>query len=87
MDAGTRGLAERVLALLDEGAVSTTYKYAVLLSLIDAALEGSGPSGDPPERIDVQTVAGHVLAMYWPHTDPYPGTGEVLRQSGTARPS
>jgi 5-methylcytosine-specific restriction endonuclease McrA len=30
-------------------------------------------------------LAEHVLRLYWPHTDPYPDTGEVLRQSGTGQ--
>ena len=30
-------------------------------------------------------MAGRVLAQYWPHTDPYPGTGDVLRQSGVGQ--
>src|SRR5688500_4935712 len=82
---GTAGLAERLLGLLDQASVATTYKYALLLALIDASLEGTDGTGNPPERIEVPTLAGHVLALYWPHTDPYPGTGDVLRQSGTGQ--
>jgi 5-methylcytosine-specific restriction endonuclease McrA len=76
------GLAERLLGLLDQAAVTTTYKYALLLALIDASLDGTDRFGTPPERIEVRTLAEHAVSMYWPHTDPYPGTGEVLRQSG-----
>jgi hypothetical protein len=79
------GLAERLLGLLDQAAVATTYKYALLLALIDACLEGTDAAGDPPDRIDVDRLAEHVLALYWPHTDPYPDTGDVLRQSGTGQ--
>jgi 5-methylcytosine-specific restriction endonuclease McrA len=81
----SRGLAERLLALLDQAAVATTYKYALLLALIDANLDGTDPNGDPPDQIDIRRLAEHVLALYWPHTDPYPATGEVLRQSGTGQ--
>ena len=81
----TAGFAERLLTLLDQAAVVTTYKYAVVLALLDAALEGTDAAGHPPVRIDVLTLADHVLELYWPHTDPYPDTGEVLRQSGTGQ--
>ena len=79
------GLAERLLALLDQAAVATTYKYALLLALLDASLDGTDAAGDPPDRVEVDRLAEHVLTMYWPHSDPYPGTGDVLRQSGTGQ--
>src|SRR5215475_4084016 len=41
--------AEKVLELLDEGRYTATYKYAVLLALIDLCLEGTQTSGAPPE--------------------------------------
>src|SRR5688500_11257410 len=81
----TVGLAERLLGLLDQAAVATTYKYAVLLALIDTSLDGTDARGAPPERIEVPDLAEHVLGLYWPHTDPYPGTGAVLRQSGSGQ--
>ena len=81
----TVGLSERLLALLDQAAVATTYKYALLLALIDATLRGTDEHGEPPEQIPVSTLAQHALELYWPHTDPYPGSGDVLRQSGTGQ--
>jgi hypothetical protein len=42
------GFAEKVLELLDEGRYTATYKYAVLLALIDLCLEGTQASGAPP---------------------------------------
>jgi 5-methylcytosine-specific restriction endonuclease McrA len=81
----TIGLAERLLALLDQAAVATTYKYALLLALIDATLRGTDEHGEPPEKLPVSTLAQHALELYWPHTDPYPGSGDVLRQSGTGQ--
>jgi hypothetical protein len=82
---GTVGFAERLLGLLDQAAVATTYKYALLLALVDASLDATDADGNPPERIEVRTLAEHVLKLYWPHTDPYPSTGHVLRQSGTGQ--
>ena len=35
------GFAEKVLELLDESRYTATYKYAVLLALIDLCLEGT----------------------------------------------
>jgi 5-methylcytosine-specific restriction endonuclease McrA len=84
VDRGT-GFAERFLALLDQASVATTYKYALLLALIDSCLDGTDPAGNPPERIAVRHLAEQVLAQYWTHTDPYPGTGDVLRQSGVGQ--
>ena len=81
----TVGLSERLLSLLDQAAVATTYKYALLLALIDATLRGTDEQREPPEQIPVSTLAQHALELYWPHTDPYPGSGEVLRQSGTGQ--
>jgi 5-methylcytosine-specific restriction endonuclease McrA len=77
------GFAERLLALLDQASVATTYKYALLLALIDATLEGTGVGGEPPRAIAVDTLARQVLRMYWPHTDPYPGWPEA-HDAGTA---
>lgn len=82
---GTGSFAERLLTLLDQASVATTYKYALVLALLDASLESTNDRGEPPERIEVATLADQVLAMYWPHTDPYPGSGVVLRQSGTGQ--
>jgi hypothetical protein len=39
---------EKLLTLLDEAAVSTTYKYALLLAIIDLCMERTGASGDAP---------------------------------------
>lgn len=85
MYGGNGSFAERLLTLLDQASVATTYKYAVVLALLDASLAATDQDGTPPERIEVATLAEHVLAMYWPHTDPYPVTGGVLRQSGTGQ--
>jgi hypothetical protein len=77
--------AEQVLALLDEGRFSATYKYALLLALIDVCLEHTGVHGEPPESVTTEQVAERVLALYWPHALPFAGsTGAVvLRQNNT----
>lgn len=76
--------AERLLALLDEGSYATTYKYALLLALIDCCLEHSDAQGRPPATLTTRVLAERVVAIYWPHTAPFPGDEQarVLRQSG-----
>ena len=77
------GFAEKVLAILDRGTFTSTYKHAVLLSLIDLCLERTGPDGQPPETLSTRDIAEKVLQLYWPHTVPYPSAVEraVLRQN------
>lgn len=85
MDGTPRGFAQRLLALLDQASVATTYKYALLLAIMDACLDGTDAAGRPPDRVEVADLAERTLRLYWPHTEPYPDTGEVLRQSGTGQ--
>src|SRR5690606_37020704 len=82
-DSGAIRFAEKVLALLDEGQFTATYKYAVLLGLLDLSLENVGRKGEPPEVLTTQQLAGKVIELYWPHAIPF-GRGreaEVLLQN------
>ncbi len=72
-------LGEKLLALLEESARTTTYKPALLLALIDRAQEDSGQ-----EWIPVRALAERVVELYWPQTLAYPTTGHVLKQSQTS---
>ena len=54
---------ERMLQLLAQGSFSSTYKYAVLLALIDLCVE----HGRPPQILTVDQIARRVIALYWPH--------------------
>lgn len=82
-------LAEKALALLGEGAFTATYKYAVLLALMDLCLEGTQADGAAPEMVTTRELAERVVAIYWPHCVPYHGasSGGVLRQSLGGRSS
>jgi 5-methylcytosine-specific restriction endonuclease McrA len=75
--------AEKVLELLEEGRYTATYKYAVLLALMDLCLERADRSGLPPSTVTTRELARRVVELYWPHTEPYPGAraGEVLQQN------
>jgi 5-methylcytosine-specific restriction endonuclease McrA len=81
---GAIGFAERVLELLDEGRYTATYKYAVLLALIDLCLERTQGSGAPPDSLTTRQLAEKILQIYWPHTVPFGSnsvTAPVLRQN------
>jgi len=75
--------AEKVLELLDEGRYTATYKYAVLLALIDLCLEGTQASGAPPEMVTTRQLADKIVEIYWPHTVPFARRtpAGVLRQN------
>ncbi|MBI2892686.1 MAG: HNH endonuclease [Deltaproteobacteria bacterium] len=80
-DRGAIGLAERMLGLLDEGSFSATYKYALLMALLDLCLEKMSGRGVPPETVTTRQLAEKVVELYWPHAAPYRGQ-HVLRQGG-----
>ena len=58
---GAIGFAEKVLELLDEGRYTATYKYAVLLALIDLCLEHTQASGAPPDTMTTRQLADKVV--------------------------
>lgn len=77
-DRGAVGLAEKILALLDEGRFTATYKYAVLLAVLDLVLENTARDGSPPQMLVTRELAEKVIELYWPHTVPY-DAGEEAR--------
>lgn len=80
-------LAERILGLLDQGKFTATYKYAVLLALVDLCLEHTSKTGMPPEVLTTRQLAEKIIELYWPHTVPYtsPSTTGLLLQNAGAR--
>lgn len=86
-EGGAIRFAEKMLALLDEGLFTATYKYAVLLGLLDLALEGVDRHGDPPTMVTTQQLAEKVIEIYWPHAMPYgrgPDADVLLQNAGRA---
>lgn len=81
MDRGALGLAERIIELLEEGKKQATYKYALLVALLDLSLERTSNTGLPPETLTTRQVAEKVVELYWFHATPYEGK-HVLRQGG-----
>lgn len=86
-DRGAIGLAERLLAVLEEGGFTATYKYAVLLGLMDVCMERTDRHGAAPDVITTRQLAERVTELYWPHAVPYlaEGSARVLRQNAVGR--
>ncbi len=84
---GALALAERIFVMLDRGGFVATYKYAVLLALLDLCLELTSRRGEPPTSLTTRQLAEKVVQLYWPHTMPY-GAGRsalVLRQNNAGQ--
>ena len=76
------GFAQRLLQLLDEGRFVATYKFAVLLGLLEVLSESVGPAGQAPATISTRRLARAVVELYWPHTRPFgTPTAGMLRQN------
>jgi hypothetical protein len=84
---GAIAFAERLLSILDEGSYTATYKYAVLLGLIDLSLEHTTSLGAAPDIVYPAQLARKVVELYWRHTMPYPGLAgpTVLRQNSAGQ--
>lgn len=86
-------IAEKIVQLLDRGGFTATYKYAVLIGLMDLCMERTTAKGAPPPMITTRELAEKVIELYWPHCAPYhrPDGAEptVLAQStgGAAKPA
>lgn len=77
-------LAERLIQLLGRGGFTATYKYAVLIGLMDLCMELTGAMGVAPEMITTRQLAEKIIELYWPHCTPYQDHG-VLRQNSSKR--
>src|SRR5688572_22419869 len=86
-DASLIGFGTKVLSLLEEASYSTTYKFALLLALIDRTREGVSAEGTAPRELSATSVAERVLELYWPQSAQFPGSKAVgvLKQSGTGQ--
>ena len=73
--------AEKILEILDEGRFVSTYKFAVLLALMDLCFEKNASSGMPPESVTTRQLAEKIIEIYWPHTVDYHSISAVLRQN------
>lgn len=61
---------DRMLVLLAQGSFTATYKYALMLALIDLCVEGTA-EGTAPTIVTTVQVAERLIMLYWPHTRLY----------------
>jgi hypothetical protein len=67
-----------VQRILEEGQFTATYKFALLIALVDLAVERGDDTGDSL-HLPLVTIAEKFIEMYWRHTSPF--GGGVLRQN------
>ena len=83
MDRGSGGvaLAEQLLTVLADGAFTATYKYAVLLALVDLCVEQSTRTGGAPTTVTTRQLAEKVVELYWPQVRIFLELQRTLRQN------
>lgn len=67
---------EKLIQLLAQGGFTSTYKYAVLLGLVDLCIE----AGQPPTSVTTTQLARRVVELYWPQAREFE-PNSVLRQN------
>ncbi len=72
--------AERTLALLDEAHTTASYKYALLLALIDECQDSAGGERGPRGSVTTRQLAERVAANYWKQVRVHPKKGGMLKQ-------
>lgn len=75
---------EKLLTLLDQAQFTATYKFAVLLALVDLCIEHGSAQGVAPGSVTTTQLAEKVIARYWPQTAPFGEAAAVLRQNAGA---
>ncbi len=68
--------------ILEEGRFTASYKFALVLSLADLAVQRGGATGDPLQ-LPVAAIAERFTELYWRQAAPWPGgeRPEVLKQN------
>ncbi len=77
-DAAQLDFLTRVQKILDEGQFVATYKFALLIALIDVAIERGDDSGDALD-VPLDCISEKFIELYWGHTREF--RGAVLRQN------
>ena len=79
-------LGQQLVAVLEGGRRTSTYKLAVMVALLDLAVE-SVPDDPPAEvSIDLDDLTDRVMALYWTQLRPLSERDQlVLRQSRDGR--
>ncbi|GAB06328.1 HNH endonuclease [Gordonia amarae] len=76
-------LGQRLVAVLEGGQRVATYKLAVMVALLDLAVENVPEDPDAPVSINLDTLADRVMEGYWRQLRPL--DGHDLRQSNDGR--
>lgn len=79
-DGAALRFGEKLLQLLDSGLTTASYKYAVLLGLIDLCLAHTQKGGAGPTSVTTRQLAERVAALYWPQRRRTPQHPHLLRQ-------
>lgn len=78
VDADPLLLGQRVLAILETGLRTATYKLATLMALTDHCVEHLPADPDDALDVPIPDLAHRVLELYWPQIRPF--EGHELRQ-------
>lgn len=76
-------LGQRLVAVLEDGRRTATYKLAVLMALLDLAVESVPEDPDAAVDIDLDELTTRVIELYWRQLRPL--DGHRLRQSNDGR--
>jgi hypothetical protein len=76
-------LGQRVVAILETGLRTATYKLATLMALIEHSIENLPPQVDDELTVPIPDLAHRVLSLYWQQVRPF--DGRELRQSTQPR--
>ena len=76
-------LGQRVVAILETGLRTATYKFATLMALIDHCLEHLPDNPSDTLAVPIPDLAHRVLEIYWRQVRPF--EGQELRQSTQPR--
>lgn len=73
--------ATQIFDLLDRASTTSTYKYAVLLGLLECCQRHVRRDGSAPDVVTTRQLAETVIETYWTQTKPYAPFGDVLNQN------
>jgi HNH endonuclease len=76
-------LGQRVVAILETGLRTATYKLATLMALIEHCIENLPDHADDVLKVTIPELAHRVLGIYWQQVRPF--DGHELRQSTQPR--
>lgn len=76
-------LGQRVIAILETGLRTATYKLATLMALLEHCIENHPDRPADPLKVPLPELAHRVLDIYWPQVRPF--DGHELRQSTQPR--